>query len=151
MTEEIQHNPEQEEITYSITPDPDLFAYIANNLRPVYQEELLKVQEDGSFKGLQEFHHNSRIGRIMGGIMDQFSDPDTIPDNPSLSLSKEDISYIKRALTLPVNASAVERATFKGKMELLDIEFEKAKKASSEGSRDNKTNFLDQLKSRFKK
>lgn len=145
--------PEQVvEITYPVNLTPDLFTYLAESLQPVYESQLSELKKDGSFKGLQEFHHSSRIARLMTNILDQYPDSNTLPDNPSLNLSPEDVKFIKDITFPPLHASAVERKIHTGRMELLRIEFEKAKKEANKGTEpDSGGSFLDNLKSRFKK
>lgn len=99
---EIEH---VEEKAFSIKLRPPVFSYLAEGLRVPYQEELDKVRRDGSFKGITEFHNSSRIGRIMSEILDQFEDPDKLPENPILHLSQEDINFLREKITRPQDAA----------------------------------------------
>lgn len=93
-----------QETAYPVRLRPAVFSFLAEGLRPEYKSELEAVQKDGSFKGLQEFHHSSRIGRLMGEMLDQFEDPEKIPDKPVLQLSKEDVSFLKDKISRPQDA-----------------------------------------------
>lgn len=94
------------EVRYSIQLRTPLFSYLVENLRPAYQQELDKIKLDGSMNKLREFY-DSKMGRIMGNMLDQFTNPNELPSTPVLSLSSEDVKFLKDKIEAPTDAAGI--------------------------------------------
>lgn len=133
--------------TIPVNLNPELFAYVKVNLRPIYEAQLADATKEDSYNALKDFH-TSRLGRL-GDQFGRFQEPADVPENPALDLSKQDVAFINDSLAPSYEASAVEMMAHKGKMEALKMAFEKAQKAQkSEGN--NNPGILDKLRSKFK-
>ena len=99
-----QLDKEEVEKKYRVSLKPQAFSYIAENLRPIYERELEDVRRDGSFKKISSFHKDSRISQIMTSALNQFPDPNTLPQSPFLSLSDKDIKFLEEIIPMPISA-----------------------------------------------
>lgn len=91
------------EQAYRVKLSQAAFRYVAEQLRIVYDRERQAALKDGSFKGLQEFH-NSRLSLLMAQVMDQYPDEKTLPEQPVLHVSSEDVAYIDKVIPRPFSA-----------------------------------------------
>lgn len=140
-----QSEPQEKEAetTYPVRLRPPVFSFLAEGLRPVYQKALKAVQEDGSYQGINDFHRSSRISRLMNGMLDQFPNPEELPEVPVVDLSAEDIKFLKEAIPAPFDAAG--RLTRKELMDELSASFRDARfKARVK-------NITDGIRSRFGK
>lgn len=137
---EIKNNAET---TYPVRLRTPVFSFLAEGLRPAYRAELEEVQKDGSYKGLQEFHSGSRISRVMGEILDQFPDSQTLPESPTLHFSKEDISFLKEKIARPNDSAG--SALWREMMREVDSSFSDAR------LRAKTSHFIESVKSRLRR
>lgn len=144
--EEAPHQsepPQAIERAYPVGLRPAVFSYFAEGLRPVYQDALMGVQQEGSFEELQKFHGSSQIARLMGQMLDQFENPDELPQNPTLSLTSGDMGYLETVIPHPTDAgqSRLRTEMFRE----LKENYNAARAKSQIGG------FINKLKSKFRR
>lgn len=99
-----ENSPQQETSTekaYPVGPRTPVFSHLAEALTPLYKKGL----EEAVAKGSEGEFHRSRLGVLMNQVMEQFPDPNTLPKNPKLVLSREDIDMIERIIPTPPDAA----------------------------------------------
>lgn len=108
-----QHEGEEHikpvETEYRVPLRQPVFKYIAESVGPVYRKGLKEAEAasiDGSNKNLAEFHA-SRLSRIMINVLRQYPDAHTLPEEPFLFLSQQDLAFLEK--TIPQPSGAGER------------------------------------------
>lgn len=92
---------DKNETTYPVRLRQPVFSFLTERLRPIYQQTLNEVQEEGSYQYLLDFHRTSRISRLMNRMLDQFPSPEELPKAPILDLSEKDVRLLKETIPTP--------------------------------------------------
>lgn len=130
--ENIQNLTARTERRYEIYLRPQVFRYFAESLRPVYVRELDEIRKDGSFRDISSFHKESRLSRIMTSMLDQYPNPNTLPEKPVMSLSNQDIEFLEKTISIPI--SAQDLLLRREMMRELKEKFDSEKRKNSPGA-----------------
>lgn len=111
--------------TVFVTLRAPLFSYLANSLAPIYKKEFDELQQDGSFKGIQEFHH-SPFGTLMGQILDTATAQKEMElPKVTLHVNEEQMKAAREKMQTPFDAAG--RMLYSQMMGELNDEYRTAK------------------------